>query len=107
MLNALTGLADGNSVTARLPPTAVERTIVGELTASYTARPLLLPTSTSTSPRHPTGAVRVEQDFAVVAGAREGTLIGTLIGTVRTQARAGRLSWREVANWRQLHQAVP
>lgn len=101
VLNALTGLADGRSVTARLPPAAVERTIVGERSASYTARPLLLPTSISTLPRNPTGAVRVEQEFDVVAGA------GTLIGTVRTQARAGRLSWREIANWRQLHEAAP
>lgn len=103
VLNALTGLADGRSVTARLPPATLERPIVGELSASYAARPLLLPTSTSTSPRNPTGAVRVKQEFAVVAGARE----GTLIGTVRTQARAGRLSWREVANWRQLHETAP
>ena len=104
VLDALTGLADGRSVTARLPPTpAVERTIVGELSASYAAQPLLLPTSTIRSTRTPTGAVRVEQEFDVVAGARA----GTLIGTVRTQARAGRLSWREIANWRQLHEAMP
>jgi type IV pilus assembly protein PilY1 len=104
VLNALTGLTDGRSVTVRLPPTpAVERPIVGELSASYAARPLLLPTSTITSPRSPTGAMRVEQEFDVVAGARA----GTLIGTVRTQARAGRLSWREIANWRQLHEATP
>ena len=47
--------------------------------------------------------MRVEQEFTVVAGARE----GTLIGTVRTQMHAGRLSWREVANWRQLHETAP
>lgn len=103
VLNVLTGLPDGRSVSARLPPASVQQPIMGELTAPYAAVPLLLPTSTSTAPRTPTGAVRVAQEFSVAVGARE----GTPIGTVRTQSRAGRLSWREVSNWRQLHEATP
>jgi len=103
VLNVLTGLPDGRSVTARLPPASVQQPIVGELTTPYAALPLLLPASTSTTPRNPTGAVRVEQEFSVVVGAGD----GAPVGTVRTQSRAGRLSWREVSNWRQLHEATP
>ena len=104
VLNALTGLAAGQSVTARLPPTPeAPRPIVAERTARYVPRPLLLPTAsiTPTAPREPTGRVNLAQDFAIGIPGPQGE---PALGTVHTSKRAGRLSWREVANWRQLHQ---
>ena len=105
VLNVLTGLALGQSVTARLPPTPEPAPpVVAERTTRYVPRPLLLPVPSikPPTPREPTGRVNLEQDFAIGAPGPQGEPV---LGTVNTRKRAGRLSWREVANWRQLHQA--
>lgn len=99
VLNALTGLAQGHSVSVRLPPApAPEQPIVGDLSLSYVGRPALLPLASSVSLPNPTGGVRVVREFAL------GHPGQSPLGTVRSVTRAGRLSWREVANWRQLHE---
>ena len=105
VLNVLTGLALDQSVTARLPPTSEPAPpVVAERTTRYVPRPLLLPVPSikPPTPREPTGRVNLEQDFAIGAPGPQGEPV---LGTVNTRKRAGRLSWREVANWRQLHQA--
>lgn len=102
VLNALTGLAQGHSVSVRLPPApAPEQPIVGDLSLSYDGKPALLPLASSISPPDPTGGVRVVREFALAHAAAGGQ---QPLGTVRSVTRAGRLSWREVANWRQLHE---
>lgn len=105
VLNVLTGLALGQSVTARLPPTPeAPPPVVAERTTRYVPRPLLLPVPSikPPTPREPTGRVNLEQDFAIGAPGPQGEPV---LGTVNTRKRAGRLSWREIANWRQLHRA--
>lgn len=105
VLNVLTGLALGQSVTARLPPTPEALPpVVAERTTRYVPRPLLLPVPSIKPPtaREPTGRANLEQDFAIGTPGPQGEPV---LGTVHTRKRAGRLSWREVANWRQLHQA--
>ncbi|MET0265796.1 MAG: PilC/PilY family type IV pilus protein [Duganella sp.] len=102
VLNALTGLAQGHSVSVRLPPApAPEQPIVGDLSLSYDGKPALLPLASSISPPDPTGGVRVVREFALAHTAAGGQ---QPLGTIRSVTRAGRLSWREVANWRQLHE---
>ncbi len=99
VLDALSGLPDGHS-TARIMPSAP---IVGVLQSTYTAVPSLVPQSSRSSPPDPTGRVAVDKDYAVVnAAARE----ATVVGGVKVRSRSGRLSWREVANWRELHEAI-
>ncbi|QBE62390.1 hypothetical protein [Pseudoduganella lutea] len=95
VLDALAGLpADGG--------TAPSRGVTGVLVPGpLHGAPLLLPGPRTRMPRDPTGRIRVTQDTAIVHfGASGQPLPG---GSSTATWAAGRLSWREVANWRQLH----
>ena len=103
-LNVLTGLADDRSVVTNPPPaTMLERPVVGLVSDTYAATPFLVPAASSVTPRDPTRRTRVDKEFTIadVTGQRNET-----IGLVKVKSRAGRLSWREVGNWRALHEAA-
>ncbi|WP_235923059.1 pilus assembly protein [Rugamonas aquatica] len=99
VLQALSGLPGGLSA-ASVAPAAP---IVGVLQATYSAVPSLVQQSASRAPPDPTGQVVVEKGYAVVNASARETVVA---GSVKVRLRAGRLSWREVANWRELHEAV-
>lgn len=102
-LSVLTGLADERSVATNLPSAAVERPVVGLVSDIYAAAPFLVPVTSSAAPRDPTRRMRVDKEFSItdVNSQRSES-----IGTVKMKSWAGRLSWREVGNWRALHEAV-
>ncbi|MYM93900.1 pilus assembly protein PilY [Rugamonas sp. FT81W] len=99
VLNALTGLPEGRS-TASIDPT---KPIVGLLQPTYPTLVALVPQSSSRSAPDPTGQVVVAKNYAV-ANVSAGEV--AVAGEVKVRLRAGRLSWREVANWRELHEAI-
>ncbi|WP_229210704.1 pilus assembly protein [Duganella sp. CF517] len=102
-LNVLTGLAKDSAV-ARLPtPPSTEQPIVGQVSDDYRAMPSLLPIASSQTPRDPTGRTYLLKELAVANVSPHGSVV---LGRVKVAQRAGRLSWREVGNWRQLHEAV-
>lgn len=101
--NVLTGLTRDGAV-ARLPtPPSTEQPIVGQISDGYRSTPSLLPVTSSRTPRDPTGRTRLLKELAVANVTPQGSVV---VGRVKLQLRAGRLSWREVGNWRQLHEAV-
>jgi type IV pilus assembly protein PilY1 len=101
--NVLTGLTKDSAV-ARLPaPPSTEQPIVGQISDGYRATPSLLPITSSTTPRDPTGRTHLLKELAVANVTPQGSVV---VGHVKVQLRAGRLSWREVGNWRQLHEAT-
>lgn len=99
VLQALSGLPGGLS-TASVAPAAP---IVGVLQPAYSAVPSLVQQSVIRSPPDPTGQVMVEKGYAVVNASARETVV---VGSVKVRLRSGRLSWREVANWRELHEAI-
>lgn len=102
-LNVLTGLTRDGAV-ARLPtPSSAEQPIAGQISDGYRSTPSLLPVTSSRTPRDPTGRTRLLKELAVANVTPQGSVV---VGRVKLQLRAGRLSWREVGNWRQLHEAV-
>lgn len=88
VLDALSGLvaAGRDAPTADLMPAAALQP------------PLLLETASATGPRDATGAAFAMRTYALInpAGARQ----------VTVRFGAGRLGWREVANWQELHDAA-
>jgi type IV pilus assembly protein PilY1 len=98
-LNVLTGLA-ADSVTVVLPG---DEAIVGLLLPDYAPSPSLLPQSAVRDGDGPAGRISVKATATVVNVGADGL---TVIGGMKSSRRAGRLSWREVANWRELHEAV-
>ena len=101
LLDALSGMAPGSA------GAALEGGSTGEAAppGSFAGTPMLLVSgSIAAEAPTPTGAVAVTRTVALVhlrAGAG-GTLAAS--STVRKVAlKAGRLSWREVANWKELH----
>jgi type IV pilus assembly protein PilY1 len=99
-LNVLTGLADDNTVTAILPGF---EPIVGLLLPDYAPTPVLLPQSVMRDVSGPAGSIRVKTTAAVVNVGAQGPVVA---GGMKATRRAGRLNWREVANWRELHEAA-
>ncbi|MBP1205278.1 type IV pilus assembly protein PilY1 [Duganella sp. 1411] len=103
-LNVLTGLAERDSVVTRLPvPASIEQAIIGRISDGYRATPSLLPVTATRTPRDPTGRARLYRELAVADLTPQGMVAA---GHVQVQLRAGRLSWREVGNWRELHGAA-
>ena len=100
--NVLSGLPKDATV-AGLPTPSMERPIIGQISDDYRATPSLLPITTSATPRDPTGRTRLLKELAVAHVTPQGSVT---VGQIKVQLRAGRLSWREVGNWRQLHEAV-
>lgn len=103
VLNVLTGLADGSSVAAISP---ANEAIVGLMLPDYAASPSLLPQSSVRRSDGPAGRIKVEKSAALVNVAANGAVQPVVAGSVKVTKRSGRLSWREVANWRELHEAA-
>ncbi|MYM41097.1 pilus assembly protein [Duganella qianjiadongensis] len=101
-LNALTGLPASSALLA-MPATAM----VGLLQAEYEERSMLLASARTADRPMPTGAVKVRQGLSKVVIRRDtqGAIKVETIARISTVRRAGRLSWREVSNWRELHEA--
>jgi type IV pilus assembly protein PilY1 len=100
-LNVLSGLPDDGSVVISTPQ---QEAITGLLLPGYVPSPSLLPQSITLGPRDTMGRVRQEKAYAVVQVAGEGQV--SAIGSMRATRRTGRLSWREITNWRELHEAA-
>ncbi|NGZ88497.1 pilus assembly protein [Duganella aceris] len=99
-LNVLTGLAGDSTVAAILPG---NEPIVGLLLPEYAPSPVLLPMSTTRANLGPAGRISVKATAAVANIGAEGVVVA---GSVKSLRRAGRLNWREVSNWRELHEAA-
>ncbi|MCU6500126.1 pilus assembly protein PilY [Rugamonas sp. A1-17] len=99
VLNALSGLPEGLSAVS-IDPAAP---IVGLLQPAYSTLLSFVPQLTTRSAPDPTGQVMVTKDYAV-ANVSAGTV--AVAGSIKVRLRSGRLSWREVANWRELHEAI-
>ncbi|UGQ47793.1 pilus assembly protein [Massilia endophytica] len=97
-LDVLAGLASDADGTVR----SGERT-GRELPDFIDTPPLLLPPERSVR-REPTGRMAVHKSTRVVQFGAETTEPSE--STLRAILPAGRLSWREVANWRELHRAA-
>lgn len=90
VIDALTGFALGT--TGLAAPGAA----TGTLLPPGTPGPLLVASGQQAGGRDPTGGVTVTRSFTLL---RPGTAAGTVI---RVRRQAGRVAWREVANWREL-----
>lgn len=66
--------------------------------------PLLLASTAAASAPTPTGAVRIQQSIKVLGIRANGG--ADVLDQVVIASSAGRLSWREVANWREAHAAA-
>lgn len=100
-LSAVTGLPDDGRFTAILPNNDA---IVGLMLPEYTPLPLLLPQSAIAGPRDATGRLLQTKKSALVQVAGAGQVAP--IGSVKSTRRTGRLSWREISNWHELHEAA-
>ncbi|RZT11434.1 type IV pilus assembly protein PilY1 [Duganella sp. CF402] len=90
-------------VTSGLPAES-SSAITGETLPDYFPLPALLPQTITRSEPDPMGRIAQEKTYAVVGATPAGPMV--VIGTVRTTRRVGRLSWREIVNWRELHEAA-
>ncbi|WP_432382986.1 pilus assembly protein [Duganella sp. P38] len=101
VLSTLTGLPNDGRFTALLPDNGA---IVGAMLPGYAPTPWLLPQSVSLGPRDAQGRIRQEKHAVVVQAGGQGQVVAT--GSMKATLAAGRLSWREIANWRELHEAA-
>jgi type IV pilus assembly protein PilY1 len=101
VLNVLSGLPDDGRFTAILPN---NEAIVGLMLPDYAPSPMLLPQSVSSTARDAVGRITQTKDYAVVQAGEDGQV--AVSGKMHARRRAGRLSWREVSNWRELHEAA-
>lgn len=101
-LNALTGLAASSALLAD-PAVA----LVGLMQPEYSAKPVLLPATRMVSLPTSTSGVKVTQQLThiVVTHDAQGAARVEAVARVKAVRRAGRLSWREISNWRELHEA--
>ena len=100
VIDAVTGLAytaDGTPANAQITGHAVDP-------AAALSPPLLFDLGMVAGQRDATGAVAASHSVAMVRARNDGKPPLTLPVTVKTPA--GRLSWREVANWQELHDAA-
>ena len=105
-LDVLTGLGSGRVFAMLDGVVDLSSPLIGVTQASYAAAPLVLPLPNS-SPRQrgAAGQVRVDKPYAIANAPATGGRIQSL-GRAVGVLHAGRLSWREVANWRELHDAA-
>lgn len=99
-LSALSGLPEGG-FTAVLPG---NEALVGLLLPFYAPAPVLLPPTVTSSARDALGRIVQENTYAMAQPGGAEPL--TVVGRMKSIRRAGRLSWREVSNWRELHEAA-
>jgi type IV pilus assembly protein PilY1 len=97
VLNPLSGLPDDGRFTAILPGNDV-------MLPDYAPMPLLLPQSVTQGPREATGRMLQTRDTAIVRVSAAGQV--SVAGSIKSTRRTGRLSWREIINWRELHEAA-
>jgi type IV pilus assembly protein PilY1 len=100
LIDAVSGLAyasDGTPANAQITGHAVDP-------SAALSPPLLFDLGMVAGPRDATGAVAASHSVALVRGRKDGQAAHLLPVTVKTPA--GRLSWREVANWQELHDAA-
>lgn len=101
-LNALSGLPDGYAVF--MPsPVSISYPLIGAPMTAYAATPSLLLASVTRTAPDSTGQARIDKTYNLINPAAPGA---APVGSVKVKLRAGRLSWREVANWRELHEAL-
>jgi type IV pilus assembly protein PilY1 len=101
-LNALSGLPDGYAVF--MPsPVSIGYPLIGAPMTAYAATPSLLLASVTRTAPDSTGQARIDKTYNLINPAAPGA---APVGSVKVKLRAGRLSWREVANWRELHEAL-
>jgi len=93
-LNAVSGLPDDGGVLAFGPV----------LLPDYASAPMLMLQSVTHSEPDAIGRIRQEKAYAVVQIAGAGAV--RMSGGLKSTRRAGRLSWREIVNWRELHEAA-
>lgn len=100
--SALTGLPADSALVA-MPAVAM----IGLMQPDYAGKAMLLSGPRITSTPMPTGSVKRTRDLMQVAVRRDpqGALKFEAVARIGTVRRAGRLSWREVSNWRELHEA--
>jgi type IV pilus assembly protein PilY1 len=91
------------SVTSGLPA-AGTTPVSGTTHPDYVPLPVLLPQTVTRSAPDPVGRIVQQKTYAVVGATAAGPVV--TIGSVRTTRRVGRLSWREIVNWRELHEAA-
>ncbi len=97
VLNPLSGLPDDGRFTAILPGNDV-------MLPDYAPIPLVLPQSVTQGPREATGRMLQTRDTVIVRISAAGQV--TVAGSIKSTRRTGRLSWREIVNWRELHEAA-
>lgn len=97
VLNPLSGLPDDGRFSAILPNNDV-------MLPAYAPMPLLLPQAVTQGPRETTGRMLQTRDTAIVRFSTAGQV--TVTGSIKSTRRTGRLSWREIINWRELHEAA-
>ncbi|WP_202424213.1 pilus assembly protein [Duganella lactea] len=100
-LSVLSGLPDDGNFIARLPG---GEAMVGAMLPDYAPSPLLLSPAMAVSTRDALGRIRQEKNYAVAQIGAGGLIVAA--GSVKATRRVGRLSWREIANWRELHEAA-
>ncbi|MYM68283.1 pilus assembly protein PilY [Pseudoduganella sp. FT55W] len=100
-LNVISGLPDDGNVIINTPQ---QETITGLMLPGYVPSPSLLRQSITRGPRDAIGRIRQEKSYTVVQVTEAGHV--SAIGSMRATRRTGRLSWREIANWRELHEAA-
>ena len=98
-VNALSGLPDGSVTVSIQPDTPAMASLP---LPEYASQPALLPQSVATT-SGAAGSIEQQKSYAMASVTTAGV---TQLATVKTRRRAGRLSWREVANWRELHEAA-
>jgi type IV pilus assembly protein PilY1 len=102
-LSALSGLPDGRAFITPSPASGVSYPLLGASMAAYAATPSLLLASTMRTAPDSTGQFEVDKTYNLINPAARDA---APVGSVKVKLRAGRLSWREVANWRELHEAL-
>ena len=101
-LNALSGLPDGRAVIVP-SPAGSSYPLVGAPMTAYTPTPSLLLASVTRAAPDSTGQAGVDKTYNLINPAAPEA---APVGSIKVTLRAGRLSWREVANWRELHEAL-
>lgn len=101
-LDALTGLPASSALLTN-PALA----LVGLVQPEYLAQPVLLPATRMVSMPISTAGVKVTQQLTqiVIEHDAQGAATAKAVARVKAVRRAGRLSWREISNWRELHEA--
>lgn len=103
-LSALTGLplnSDGVSTSGAVTG--------GTSTVGMLSSPVLFETGTTVEDRDSIGKKVVKKKFSVFnfgTGGKAGTAASAANGTGTFQPPAGRMSWREILNWQELHNAA-